>query len=148
MAEIKKILFPTDFSSGSGEVLSYALSLAKKYGASIDVIHVVHQIADMTNFYVPHMSFDVIEKEMVDAARQNLEKVCKERLEGVVDYRIDVRMGMPHNEIIDAAGEFASDIIVMGTHGRAGIDHILFGSTAEKVVRKSTVPVLTVRPKE
>ncbi|MBE9536649.1 MAG: universal stress protein [Proteobacteria bacterium] len=147
MKEIRKILYPTDFSQGADEVLSYAISVAEKYGAKIDLLHVVHQIADMTNFYVPHMSFDVIEKEMEDAARANLEKVCSEKLEGKIAYSICIRKGIPYREIISASEEGGSDIIVMGTHGYTAIDHVLFGSTAEKVVRNSKVPVLTVRPK-
>lgn len=147
MNEIRKILFPTDFSQGADEVLSYAISMAEKYNAEINILHVVHQIADMTNFYVPHMSFDVIEAEMEDAARTNLEKVCGERLEGKLAYNICIRKGIPYREIISATEELGTDIIVMGTHGHKGIDHVLFGSTAEKVVRNSKVPVLTVRPK-
>lgn len=147
MREIKKVLFSTDFSQDADEVLSYAISVAEKYGAEIDILHVVHQLADMTNFYVPHMSFDVIEAEMEDAARANLEKVCKEKLEGKIPYSISIRKGVPYREIISASEESGSDIIVMGTHGHTGIDHVLFGSTAEKVVRNSKVPVLTVRPK-
>ena len=147
MREIRKVLFPTDFSQGADEVLSYAISVAEKYGAEIDILHVVHQLADMTNFYVPHMSFDVIEAEMEDAARANLEKVCSEKLEGKMTYCICIRKGIPDKEILSLSEELGSDIIVMGTHGYTAIDHVLFGSTAEKVVRKSKVPVLTVRPK-
>jgi len=148
MGEIRKVLFPTDFSQGADEVLSFAVSVAEKYCAEIDVLHVVHQIADMTNFYVPHMSFDVIEAEMEDAARTNLEKMCRDKLEGKVAYSICIRKGIPYREIISASEERDSDIIVMGTHGYTAIDHVLFGSTAEKVVRNSKVPVLTVRPKK
>lgn len=146
MAKISKVLFPTDFSQGADEVLSYAISMAEKFGAEIDILHVVHQIADMTNFYVPHMSFDVIEAEMEDAARTNLEKVCSEKLDGKVAYSICIRKGIPHREILSMSEELGSDMIVMGTHGYTAIDHVLFGSTAEKVVRNSKVPVLTVRP--
>ena len=145
MTDIKKILFPTDFSEGSEAALSYALSLAAKYGACIDILHIIHEYADMTDFYVPHISFDVIEKGMEEAARSNMEHFCRENLEGKADFEIHTRKGPPFAEIIQAARELQSDLIVMGTHGRTGIDHILFGSTAEKVVRKSPVPVLTVR---
>lgn len=147
MSEIKNILFPIDFSEGSEKAFSYALSLAKKYGARIDVIHVIHQIADMTGFYVPHISFDVIEKEMEEAAGDNLQRFCDNNLKGI-KHETHIKMGTPFVEIISAAKNLGSNIIVMGTHGRSGIDHILFGSTAEKVVRKSPIPVLTVRQSE
>lgn len=148
MSEIKKILFPTDFSETAEDVLSYALSLARKYGAKIDVLHVIHEFADMTGFYVPHISYDVLEKEMEDAAVDNMNRFCEENIKGEAEYEIHTRRGVPFNEIIKAAREFDSDVIVMGTHGRTGIDHVLFGSTAEKVVRKSSIPVLTVRDRE
>ncbi len=145
MTEIKRILFPTDFSEMTEQVLSYVLSLADKYGAKVDLLHVVHELADMSGFYVPHISYDVIEKEMEAAAKENMEKFCEEHLKGRVDYEIHTRRGVPFNEIIKAARELGVDLIVMGTHGKTGLDHVLFGSTAEKVVRKSPVPVLTVR---
>lgn len=148
MGEIKKILFATDFSENSEHAFSYALSLAKKFGAKIDVLHVIHELADMTGFYVPHISFDVMEKEMEDAAQENMRRFADEHIKGMADYEIHTRRGKPFVEIIKAAGDFDSDIIIMGTHGKSGIDHVLFGSTAEKVVRKSPIPVLTIRIRE
>ena len=145
MKDIKKILLPIDFSEGSHAALSYVLSLAGKYDAHIDVLHIIHEYGDMTDFYVPHISFDVIEKEMEDAARANMESFCRDNIKGKAAFEIHTRKGTPFLEIIQAARELQSDLIVMGTHGRTGIDHILFGSTAEKVVRKSPIPVLTVR---
>ena len=145
MEVIKKILLPTDFSEGAEAVLSYVLSLAKKYDAHIDILHVIHEFGDMTDFYVPHISYDVMEKEMEEAARKNMENFCRENVEGKAGFKIHTRKGPPFLEIINAARELDSDLIVMGTHGRTGIDHILFGSTAEKVVRKSPIPVMTVR---
>lgn len=145
MKDIKKILFPTDFSEGSDEVFSYVLSMAKKFRASIDIIHVIHEFADITGFYVPHISYDVLEKEMEEAAFKNMKSFCDKKIGNGINYKIHTRKGTPFVEIIKAAREMESDLIIMGTHGRTGIDHVLFGSTAEKVVRKSPVAVLTVR---
>ncbi len=148
MDKFKRILFPTDFSEGTEEVLSYALMMAEKFDCGIDILHVVHEMIDMTGFYVPHISYDVMEKEMEVAAKDNMEKFCAEHLKGKVDYAVHTRKGTPFVEIIQAAREFGCDLIVIGTHGRTGLDHVLFGSTAEKVVRKSPVPVMTVRGKD
>ena len=145
MTDIKKILLPTDFSEGSEAAVSYVLSLAGKYDAHIDILHIIHEFGDMTDFYVPHISYDVMEKGMEDAARNNMENFCRENVEGKAEFEIHTRKGTPFLEIIQAARDLQSDLIVMGTHGRTGIDHILFGSTAEKVVRKSPIPVMTVR---
>ncbi|MDH3975747.1 MAG: universal stress protein [Deltaproteobacteria bacterium] len=145
MKDIKKILFPTDFSEGSDEVFSYVLALAKKFNASIDILHVIHEFADITGFYVPHISYDVLEKEMEEAAFKNMKRFCDKNIDSGINYTIHTKKGAPFVEIIKTAREKMSDIIIMGTHGRTGIDHVLFGSTAEKVVRKSPVAVLTVR---
>ena len=148
MEQFKRILFPTDFSEGTEEVLSYAVMMAEKFGCAIDILHVVHEMIDMTGFYVPHISYDVMEKEMEEAAKKTIEKFCRERLEGKVDYAVHTRKGTPFIEIIRAARELGDGLIVIGTHGRTGLDHVLFGSTAEKVVRKAPVPVMTVRGKD
>jgi len=145
MVEIKKILLPSDFSERTEKVCSYALSLAGKYGAEIDVIHVIHEDLDMSSFYVPHISFDVTENEMMKGAEVKLKTFCDDHLKGKADYEIHVRKGTPFNEIIEAAKAFGSDIIVMGTEGKTGIEHAIFGSTAERVLKKSPIPVLTVR---
>ncbi len=68
-----------------------------------------------------------------------------QQMDGFGDYKVLMKKGVPFYEIIQTAKEESADLIVMGTHGRTGLDHILFGSTAEKVVRKSPIPVLTVR---
>lgn len=144
MKDIKKILFATDFSKGSENAFSYAFSLARKYGARLDVIHVVQEMLDMTGFYIPHISVEVIEREMEEAAEKKIKDFCKDKIKGV-EYEAHLKRGVPFKEIIETAGAVGADVIVMGTHGRSGVDHVLFGSTAEKVVRKSTIPVLTVR---
>jgi len=147
MPDIKKILLPIDFSESTNEVLDYALSLAKTYKAKLEVLHVVHELVNMTGFYLPHISYDVIENDMENAAIKNLETFGEKNLKGKVDFEIHTKRGVPYDEIIKSAEEFKADIIVMGTHGATGLDHLMFGSNAEKVVRRSPVPVLTVRAK-
>ncbi len=145
MPEIKKILFPMDFSETTNEVLDYALSMAETYGAKLEVLHVVHELVNMTGFYIPHVSFDLIENDMENVAIKHMEDYCAKNMKGKVDFEIHTRRGVPYDEIIKAAKELSVDFIVMGTHGATGLDHFMFGSNAEKVVRMSPVPVLTVR---
>lgn len=147
MAIFKKVLFPIDFSEGASEVLQYALSIAEKDEAKIDVLHVIQEPVEMMDVYLPNFSYDGLHEEMKEASQKNMEKFCEENIKGKADFEIHIRSGAPFVEIINAAKELDDDVIVMGTHGRSGIDHVLFGSTAEKVVRKSPVPVLTVRCK-
>ncbi|MEW6676161.1 MAG: universal stress protein [Nitrospirota bacterium] len=143
--EIKRILFPTDFSEGSGHALPYAVDMARHYGARLYIIHVIYDIAKTTGWYVPHVSMDEVYRDMEQAAKKELDKCWIEEMRGFKDIERSVVTGVPYEEIIKFVNENKIDLIVMGTHGRKGIDRILFGSTATQVVRNAPCPVLTVR---
>jgi len=143
--EIKSILFPTDFSEGSAQALQYAVDMAKKYSAKLHVVHVIYDIAKATGWYVPHVSMDQMYKDIEQGAKKELENFGVEELSGVKNIERSVIMGVPHEEIVNFANKNRIDLIIMGTHGRKGIDRILFGSTASQIVRFAPCPVLTVR---
>jgi nucleotide-binding universal stress UspA family protein len=143
--EIKRILFPTDFSEGASQALQYAVDLTKKYGAKLHVVHVIYDIARVTGWYVPHRSVDEMYKDIQEGARKELEKFGVEELSEIKNIERTVLTGVPHEEIINFAKQNKIDLIIMGTHGRKGIDRILFGSTAAQIVRFAPCPVLTVR---
>jgi nucleotide-binding universal stress UspA family protein len=143
--EIKSIIFPTDFSEGSSQALQYAVDLTKKYGAKLYVVHVIYDIAKATGWYVPHVSMDQMYKDIQEGAKKELERFGVEELGEVKNIERTVLTGVPHEEIINFAKKNKTDLIIMGTHGRKGIDRILFGSTAAQVVRFAPCPVLTVR---
>lgn len=145
MKEFKTILFAIDFSESSDYAFQYALSIAKKYEARLLIVHVISEPVDLRGFYVPHISFEKLEQEIEDGAKKLMEKFCRTHLQDYQNYETFVLPGIPYDEIIKKATEQAADLILMGTHGRTGLDHVLFGSTAEKVVRKSSIPVMTVR---
>ncbi|MEC4684131.1 MAG: universal stress protein [Nitrospirota bacterium] len=146
--EIKKILFPTDFMEGTTQAIPYAVDLAKKYGARLYIIHVIHEVTRATGLYVPHIAVDELYKTMQVEAEKEITRVYLEELRGFEDVEYKVLTGIPYEEIINFAEENAMDMIVMGTHGRKGLDRLFFGSTAEKVVKGAHCPVLTVRAKE
>ncbi len=143
--EIKSILFPTDFSEGSSQALQYAVDMSQKYGAKLYLIHVIYDIAKASGWYVPHVSVDQMYKDIVEGAKKELEKFGIEELSNLKNLERSVVMGVPHEEIINFVKKNKIDLIIMGTHGRKGIDRILFGSTASQVVRFAPCPVLTVR---
>lgn len=145
MTNIKNILFPTDFSENSDYAFGYALDLARKYGAKLHIVHVIHELIDVTGFYVPHISIDKLQEDMIKSAEEMMKKFCREKIGDFKDYETTSIIGLPHIEILRIAEEKGVSMIVMGTHGRTGIDRVLFGSTAEKVVKKASCPVLTVR---
>ena len=139
------ILFATDFSESSEHAFKYALSLARKFESRLAIIHVINEPVDLRGFYVPHISFDKLEEEIEQGAWKMMEKFCLGHVDETIKWESFVVPGIPYDEIIKKAREIGADLIVVGTHGRTGLDHVLFGSTAEKVVRKSPVPVMTIR---
>jgi nucleotide-binding universal stress UspA family protein len=147
MKDFKTILFATDFSESSDFAFQYALSLARKFEARLLIVHVINEPVDLRGFYVPHISFDKLEEEIEEGARKLMEKFCRNQVQDFNNYETFILPGIPYDEIINKAAAEEADLIIMGTHGRTGLDPVLFGSTAEKVVRKSAIPVMTIRIK-
>jgi nucleotide-binding universal stress UspA family protein len=143
--QIKTILFPTDYSNGARAAMDHAISLAKDYQAKLILLYVIQDIS-IAEWYIPSsISAGELIEDMQKSAWQEMDKWFAEVSKQVKDVEKMVVRGVPFVEIIQTAKERNADLIVIGTHGRTGIDHMLFGSTAEKVVRKAACPVLTVR---
>jgi nucleotide-binding universal stress UspA family protein len=145
MEKFKKILFALDFSEHAEHAFDYALSMAKTYNARLVILHVIQEPVDLSGFYVPHISFENLEKEIREGAEKMMNKFCTEMLGDFTNFETSIISGVPYQEILKKAEDDGVSMIVMGTQGRRGIDHLLFGSNAEKVVRGSQCPVLTVR---
>jgi len=149
MISLKKILLPTDFSEYSDAAREYACSFVEKFGAELHLLHVLQDLVAMAP--EPGMAFpppgDYM-KELQASAEQALAKRPGDSLPAETTVVREVRHGTPFLEIIRYAKEKEIDLIVLGTHGRSGLAHVLLGSVAEKVVRKAPCPVLTVRSKE
>lgn len=143
--KIEKILFATDFSEGSAIALPYAVDMAKKYGARLYFVHVVYDITKATGWYVPHVAIGEIYGEIEKNARAEIEKIGTDEMRGFEDIEHIILKGTPYEEIIRFATDNKIDLIVLGTHGRKGIDRVLFGSTAEQILRSAPCPVLSVR---
>lgn len=148
MDKVKKILFPTDFSEASHYALNYAVKMKKMFDAELEITHVLFDEASVVSFYLPQMTMQNISHEFEDGAMKQFEEFTANapELEGVA-FTKKLLKGTPYNEIVKEAAAGNFDMIIIGTHGRTGLEHVLFGSTAEKVVRKAPCPVLTVRPK-
>lgn len=146
MQEIKKMLVPVDFSENSEKILKSALFLAKKCDAALAVVFVVQSIEDYSGFFVPHMPIAQFEEEMVEGAHRRMESFLEENMDRSVPHTAKVLIGDVAEEIIRFAEAEKFDMIVMGTHGYKGVEKVLFGSVAEKVVKRSPCPVLTINP--
>lgn len=148
MKDFSTILVAVDFSDSSDNAFQMALTMAKRFSARLLVLHVINEPVDLRGFYVPHISFEKLEEEIEEGAKKMMESFCRRNFHDFDNYECLIVPGLPYEQIISQAGEKKADLIVLGTHGRTGLDHVLFGSTAEKVVRKSPLPVLTVRLEE
>lgn len=145
MKPFSKILIAIDFSENSECAFDYALTLATKFNAELTIIHVINEPVDLRGFYVPHISFEQLEKEIEESAVKMMDTFCKSKLGAFLNYKTSIVTGIPYDEITAAADKLDASLIVLGTHGRTGLDRLLFGSTAERVVRSAGCPVLTVR---
>lgn len=147
MIKIQRILFPSDFSELSLHALGYARSFAELHKAELHVIHVVDQASMYWMAMGPNsLPVGPAPEELIGVAQQELKRFVEQHLAGVgVPLVTEVMLGRPFMEIIRYAREKNIDLIVIGTHGRSGLKHVLLGSVAEKVVRKSPCPVLTIR---
>ncbi len=145
MAQLfRKILCPVDFDDNSLQALELACKLAAQNEASICLLHVVPIPMTATQLPpIPLEPYPVWERD----AKARLEQIAHDRLEGKVKYEIVTRSGLPGPTILAAEGELGADLVVMATHGRTGLGHLLLGSVAERVVRESLKPVLVVRPR-
>jgi nucleotide-binding universal stress UspA family protein len=148
MVEIKKILFPCDLTENSSKILPYVLSVSEKYDSMIYLLHVVNDLLKWGGFYIPHLSLEKYQKEALIHAQKDLEKVCKEQLQGCPNFQRIIVAGDPDAEILKTIQSEGIDLVIMGTHGRKGLEHTILGSVAENVVRKSPVPVLIINPYE
>ncbi|MGE4298778.1 MAG: universal stress protein [Desulfovibrionaceae bacterium] len=147
MAQIKKIVCAVDFSEQSPMVADYAKTIAKGLGAEILVLYVAPSLSQYVGFHVPPNSIESFVGEIVSGAEKTMESFLAENF---ADTPVlgKVVTGYAAEEILIFADAENADMIVMGTHGRRGIDRILFGSVAEKVVKTARQAVLTLRPDE
>jgi nucleotide-binding universal stress UspA family protein len=146
MIEIKRILFPVDFSKNSSRILPYALTVSKKFGAAIYLLHVVEDFSKWTGgLYIPSIPVDLYRKEALSAAEKTLQSI-EGQLQGYPHFEKRIVFGDPIQEILKTIETEDIDMVIMGTHGRKGLEHVFFGSVAENIVKKSPAPVLTINP--
>ena len=140
MSIFNRILCAIDFDGNSLDALRLARRIAEQDKATLYVLHVVPPQDPLV------MSAPAITQRDEEHARTELQKVSNAELKGV-DHEVLLRFGHPAEEIVAAESETKAELLVMATHGRTGVSHFIMGSVAEKVVRESACPVLTVRMK-
>lgn len=139
---LDRILVPVDFLDGSFDALEYAALVAQRSRAALTLLHVLEPISYGLDFTFPHRA----KRESIKAGHtKRLADLVSALASAGVSSEFLILGGLPTDSILDAVRRQAADLIVMGTHGRRGLSHALFGSIAEAVLRKSSCPVLLVR---
>ncbi|MEI6632278.1 MAG: universal stress protein [Chlamydiota bacterium] len=148
MIALKTILFPTDFSDFSFYALDYAVSFARQYGAKLVLMHVVDVFLSDPAYFAPYIPDRSMFGDFEKKSRERLDEIAKTKVPGGIPVEIVVKQGRPFVEIVREARGREVDLVVIATHGRTGLSHAMFGSTAEKVVRKAPCPVLSIKHPE
>jgi nucleotide-binding universal stress UspA family protein len=143
MKTFKNILFPIDFSESSKKIIPYVISMAQAFKSQVHLLYVVRDFKYLTSFHVPHPSLDRLEDEVLENAKKMISRVGEEHFNACITR---VLTGDAASEIITYAQTEKIELIIMGTHGRKGLDRTFFGSVAGNVVKNAPVPVMVINP--
>ena len=146
MKKINKILFPVDLSEVSPKVAPWVLTVAKKFNTEIHLLFVARKLEHLSSVYVTLVSIEKFEDELVRGAEKGIEEFATTYFKGYPACKNRVVLGDAAEEILSYIKTEAIDLVIIGTHGRKGLERIFFGSVAERVIKKSSVPVLSVNP--
>lgn len=151
ITDIKKVITPIDFSENAPLIAESAAYVAGKFQASLSLLFVVQDFADYSGFFVPQMNAPDLAQELFTSAEERMDKFCQDNEEsfkalGITALNAKVLMGDVAEQIINYAINEQGNLIVMGTHGYKGLEKIMFGSIADKVVKAAPCPIMTVNP--
>ncbi|PID72623.1 MAG: universal stress protein [Desulfobulbus propionicus] len=151
MQEIKRVLTPIDFSDNAGKIASSAAYVAGTFGAELNLVFVAQNFEDYSGFFVPPVNLPNLEDELYESAQQRMTSFIEEQQAGFETFGVKnvtgkVLSGDVAEEIIAYAAQTQTTLIVMGTHGYKGLERIMFGSVADKVVKSACCPVMTINP--
>ena len=146
MRTIQRMLFPVDLTEASEKMVPWVSTVIQKFDASLDILFVVRIFQYFTSIYVPHPSIDIFEKELLEGAQKKMEEFKTEHFNALPRVNGVVILGDPAETILSYIDEKRIDMVLMGTHGRKGLDRVIFGSVAERVIKNSSAPVLVINP--
>jgi nucleotide-binding universal stress UspA family protein len=146
MKKFKKILFPIDFSEVSSEIVPYVISLADKLNAEVHIIFVVRRLENYRSIFISHVAVENFEMEIVLGAETKMDEFVEEFFKRIVRPKTKILIGDIIEEIIKYIKAKGINLVIIGTHGRKGMDRIILGSIADRVIKSAPVPVLSVNP--
>lgn len=146
MQAFKKILFTTDFSEGSAKLIPYVKMMADKFDSEVHVVYVAKAFDYFSEIYVPHPSIDKFEKEIAEGAQKRMKEFMEEYGESLPNVRTALLVGDIAEEVAKYVAANGIELMILGTHSRKGLDKVIFGSIAEKLIKTADVPVLLLNP--
>lgn len=146
MVQVQKILFPIDFSESTEKYIPWVKTLVKQFDATLYLTSVTPDMSNFATFYAPHASIKGFQKEVQTGAEKKMKEFIALHFRDVPKIETRVLTGRPADRVIELAKQEKIDLIIMGTHGRTGLERTIFGSVADKVVKNAPCPVLTIRP--
>ncbi|MCX5893100.1 MAG: universal stress protein [Deltaproteobacteria bacterium] len=146
MKQVKKILFPLDFAENYDSLLPWVSTFVEKFGATLYVAFVTQDLSSYSTFYVPHGNIQNFQEQAQEAAKKRMDAAVKDQFKDFPKLETRVLMGSPAAKILELAKKENIDLIIMGAHGRKGLERALFGSVADKVATGALCPVMTIHP--
>jgi nucleotide-binding universal stress UspA family protein len=146
MEDIKKILFPVDLSEVSSKIVPWVLSVAKKYNAEVYLLFAARTFQYYADGFVDASSIMLIEGELIKGGEKKLGQFSRTYFSEYPSCRTKVVLGDVVDEILSYIQNEEIDLVIMGTHGRKGLKHVLLGSVADRIIKMAQVPVLTINP--
>ncbi len=146
MKQVKKILFPIDFAENYDSLLPWVSTFVEKFGATLYVVFVAQDLTSYSTFYVPHGNIQSFQEEAQVAATKKMAAAAKDQFKIFPQLETRVLLGSPAEKILELAKQENIDLIIMGAHGRKGLERVFFGSVADKVVTGAPCPVMTIHP--
>ena len=144
--KFNKILFPVDLSETSPKIVPFVTSMAEKFDSTVHILFVARVFQYFKSIYVPHPSINMFENEIFEGAQKSLLEFAEEYFKDADRIKTSVVKGDAAEEILSYIKKEGIDLLIMGTHGRQGLDKVIFGSVAERVSKTAPVPVLLVNP--
>jgi nucleotide-binding universal stress UspA family protein len=146
MKPIERILFPVDLTESSEKMVPYVTTMAEKFDAEVHVLFIVRIFQYFTDIYVAPPSITVFETELVEGARKKMDEFINAHFSNLPRAQSEVVLGDPPDSILKYIQEHNISMVIMGTHGRKGLDRVLFGSVADRVIKTAGIPVLVINP--
>lgn len=146
MKDIKKILFPVDFSKVSPVIAPWVLTIAEKFSAEVHLLFVARRLGHFSSIDVAEISINTFESEIIEAGENKMEGFTNAYFGDYPNIKAKVTVGDAAEEILQYIISEDIDLVIMGSHGRKGLDRIFFGNVANTVVKNAQAPVMSINP--